>query len=1102
MKISRTILLFSLVGLLCMTDIFAVEKTADPLGKAFDHPPEAAKPLTWWHWISGNVSKEGITADLEAMKQIGLGGAQIFWVDQSAIKGAVQFMSPEWKELIKFTVKEAARLDLEIYINACDGWSESGAAWVTPEESMQKVVWTERQVSGGKRVSLDLPLPEAFQGYYRDIGVFAFPTPTGEVPPADKITSNAAGFEGTKFKNAPREAVTLTYETPVVEQWVQFEYNTPVTIGSVALTMMGEKGLRSWDVQTSEDGVNFRKIASVFSGESTGFEPVTARFFRVFRPKGTAKTIQFKKFEFGRTMLPRLDARVGMIPFGNHLSLDENEFVDMPLRPEEIVKPTSIINLTGKSDWEVPPGNYTILRMGHTSTGKKSHPSNNAGLEVNKFSEVAVRNFLNTMFGFLLEDCPELVGTTFRGILLDSWEAGCQNWTDDMVEQFTKRRGYDLTPWLPALTGSIIGSAEETQRFLRDFRRTQADLIAEMHYGTTQKFAHEHGLKFMAEATGIKLTAMSDQLQAREFTDIPMGEFWVNDAQAFAMEDLKEAASVAHVYGQNIAAAEAFTAAPRDGAWKNDPFSLKALGDRAFCMGINLFVFHRYAHQPWLDRVPGMSMGPFGINFERTNTWWEPGKAWIEYLTRSQAILQAGRFSADLCYFYGENAPATIRFAKLDPPAPAGYGYDFCNADAILDLMSVEDGRFVLPSGMKYRMLILPPVDRMTLSLLRKIETLVKSGGSVYGPKPTLTPNLKGFPQEDVELAKLANEIWGNCDGKTVLENLYGKGRVVWGMPIEKALSVKPDFSASRGKLLFIHRQVSGAEVYFVSNQKGEVATDCTFRVTGMIPELWHPDTGHRETLAQYKDDNLTTTVPLHFSTSGSAFVVFRHKAPSVTPVASLKLDGQTLDPSAGYLTMEGDKVQFSAQKAGTYELTTGNGLTSSIEVADLPAPEEISGPWEVIFPPKLGAPDKVVFDKLMSWTDSSNGGVKYFSGTATYIKDFVLPKVFTGDGRSCVLDLGDVKNLAEVTLNGKNLGVLWQPPFRLDITEAMRPGDNHLEVKVTNLWPNRLIGDQSLKESERVTWASVSLFKAGDELLPSGLLGPVIVHPRQKISF
>lgn len=1100
---------------LCLTTGLATEPS-DGLEEGFDHPSTAAKPRTWWHWVSGNVTKEGITADLEAMKGIGLAGAQIFTVDQSDVKGPVRFMSPEWRNLMHFAMEEAGRLHLELAVEGCDGWSESGGPWVTPAESMQKVVWSQRDVSGGTTIPLDLPQPETIRNHYGDIGLFAFPTPERTViPPPAKITSSDPSFDGEKLiHDAGRPVVFKATKDP---DWIEFEYDKQVSPQSVLLNTSldpWERKILFTEFQAADGKGNFRKVCNLTNGLSENFPPVTSKRFRFWRgglsEKDTNDGIQkngsiipILELSLGDACLSGFEAKAGIQSKSPFLNI----FEEMALKPSQLIDPKDIVNLTGQKEWNAPAGNWTILRIGHTSTGATTHPSTTPGLECNKLSPEAVQNHLGNMFGPLIADSPKAVGTTFREILLDSWECGCENWTANLPAEFEKRRGYHLIPWLPALTGKIVGSAEKTQRFLWDYRRTLADLLAEVHYGGTQQFAHAHGMRLTSEASGIGMPTVADQLLCKKYCDVPMGEFWVNTGREGNIDDPKEAASAAHLYGQNIASAESFTSIPKTAAWKNDPYSLKALGDQELCLGVNRFVFHRYAHQPWPDRKPGMSMGPWGINFERTNTWWKPGAAWISYLSRCQELLQRGRFVADLCYFYGEGVPVCVRHASLIPAVPKGHDYDVCNADVLLNLMRVQDGKITLPSGMRYRLLVLPPADRMTLPVLKKIAQLVADGASVYGPKPLHSPSLSGYPEAEKQLTELAGKLWGDCDGKTVQEHAYGKGRILCGMPLEKALGVPPDFVAKSGDLLFIHRAEKSADLYFVSNQgTNALTTECSFRIEGKVPELWHPDTGKKETVALYTQTNGVTTLPIHFDPVGSVFVVFRKSSPT-NAVASVTCDGVRQftggdDSPIGVPVWKGQRVELLVSGNGIYDCLFDSGKSITEKVSSLPGPLELSGPWKLSFPPKSGAPDHILLERLISWTDYPDDGVRYFSGAATYSRKFRVPPEYRGKAMRLFLDLGSVKNLAEVSLNGKPLGVLWKEPFHVEITDALAEGENALSIKITNLWPNRLIGDQKLAEKDRITWASVSQYKADSPLLPSGLLGPVKLTPAKRVLF
>ncbi len=1099
-------LFFFLLFSLPLSMAVAAGPANDELASGFLSPPDSAKPRTWWHWVSGNVSSEGITADLEAMKRIGLGGAQLFTVDQSDVKGPVVFLSPEWRKLVHQSLVEAAQLHLEISMEGCDGWSESGGHWVTPAQSMQQVVWTETNADGGRTIPLDLPPPQKKLDYYEDIGIYAFPTLAGDDIPAPSVVTvispkGAVPQRGVPTGSAP---IHLDYPEPGQPVRLEYQYAQPVTCSGLQLSTRNLPEKTAGELQASDDGVTYHAVCAIRSQGSVSFPPATAKYFRICFDHGSPKAgkVDFTEAKLTGFRFKDVKARTGM-----QVKMDI-PFEEASLASADVIDPQALVDLTGKKEWAAPTGKWTLVRLGHTSTGATTHPSTSPGLECDKMSRDAVASHIEHLFTPVWQDSPEQTGSTFRYLLLDSWEAGCENWTPLLPEEFRRRRGYDLQPWLPALTGRVVRDLDATQRFLWDYRRTLADLVAENHYGVFQAQAHAHHMGLTSEAPGVARPTVADGLQCKGRCDIPMGEFWVGWANDSDFDDAREAASAAHIYGQNIAATESFTSIPERAAWTNDPYSLKREGDRAFCVGVNRFVFHRYAHQPWLDRVPGMSMGPWGINFERTNTWWEQGAAWISYLSRCEYLLQRGRFTADLCYFYGEDTPAYVRHSQLKPVVPRGYDEDVCNAEILLDQTSVEDGLIKLRSGMRYRVLVLPETDRMTLPMLRKIEALVSAGGVVYGPRPVRSPSLTDYPASDRSLSDLTEKLWGPCDGKTVTEHAYGKGKIAWGEPLEKVLGVGPDFASAAANLMYIHRQDGPAEIYFVSSQNAEAVTaDCTFRVSGKQPELWHPDTGEREQVAFYQPGDGQTTLRLHFDPSGSVFVVFRQPSPARVPVVAVNRDGQDfygtqIDPTASLPAVADNQIVLTTSQPGAYELTTGTGGTEKRDVPTLPAPQELAGPWKLRFPPKLGAPTEASLERLISWSDSPEEGIKYFSGTASYLRDFDLGQEHLAKDRHLYLDLGQVKNLAEVVLNGKSLGILWKPPFRVEITGAAQVGSNHLEIKVTNLWPNRLIGDQKLPEDRRITWASVSQYKADSPLLPSGLLGPVTLHSAQELRF
>ena len=1104
-------------------------QTADPLVAGFENPPLEARPLAWWHWMVGFITKEGITADLKSMKRIGLGGAQMFDIrlgmngpDGQRLEGPVKFMSAEWRDLVKHAVAECHRLGLEISVLNAQGWGQAGGEHVPPAESMQKVVWTDTPVEGGQKLALSsLPQPEALEGFYQDIAVLAFPTLVGDEATSSPVVSCSEPDIPTVDFSKPDATLTIPIPMPETPKWVQLSFDREHTFSSitVAITKMRDtpepgdweqtvlideaartalkamKGPKYWELQASKDGTSFEPARRIATHGTTTFPPLTGKAFRIWMPvpPPLARPLPLSRdnkvvFTDIRLAGPRLDqaeARVGKIIDGNVRKFSTN-----PVAPEAAIRPDEVINLTGQTEWTAPPGQWTVSRIGHTSTGAKlAAAGKRGGLEVDKLSRTAVTSHLkNGMARAVVEDSAQFAGTTLKNIFCDSWEHGYQNWTALMREEFKKRRGYDLDPWLPTFTGRVVESPEQSERFLWDLRRTIADLVAEGYYGALGEFAHANKLGLYAEAAGHGLPAVVDQLQNKGQTDTPMGEFWLGRRD---VDDTKECASSSHIYGKKMAAAEAFTSDSRY-AWTMDPNMMKAEGDLQFCMGINRFCFHRFAHQPWLDRAPGMTLGMWGTNFERTNTWWEQAKDWISYLSRSQFLLQQGMFVADACYYYGEDTPVGFDFDELEPKLPPGYDFDVLNTE-ILKQMKVADGRLTLPSGMAYRVLVLPNQDRMTLDTIEVVRDLVKAGATVVGPKPRLSPSLKDYGKGDEKLQAIAQEIWGDCDGKTVTSHAYGSGCIKWGVPMAEVLGVPPDFTCEDPNVRYIHRRDGDTEIYFVSNQTDkEVLLPMGFRVKGLAPELWHPDTGRRDLPAMYSTKGDVTTLPIHLDPSGSVFVIFRKPASS-NPVALINDDAEK--PVAVHSPiLQNGKIAMTVDQPGKYIVVMADGKRIPVTAGGIPASLPIRGPWLVKFPPKLGAPDSATFDQLASWTTSNDPGVRYFSGTATYVKEFTVPEGWLTPGAKFYLDLGRVMNLAQVTLNGRDLGVLWKKPFQIEITSALKADANKLEIKVTNLWPNRLIGDASLPLEQRVTWTSYNNYTKDSPLLESGLLGPVAI--------
>jgi hypothetical protein len=1097
--------------------------SADPLKSGFENPPNGARPRVWWHWMNGNITPEGITADLEWMHRVGLGGYQNFDAalqTPQVVPKRLAYMTPEWKEAFKHAILLGDQLGMEMAIAGSPGWSESGGPWVPGPEGMKKYVWSATLVEGGKPFSRVLAHPPSNTGAFQNEGIHDQLTPGAAAAPqfyADsvviaykrtsvdrpveelqaKITASGSSFDAAMLADGDLEKTTKI-PIPAMGQssWIQYEFPSPQAIRAITFvtkdpdfiaSLIAGMGAPEKNLEASDDGQNFRVVAKLTSSDAPehtiSFPAVTAKYFRVtFKPTPPppipAWAVGLDPASFGIKVPPKptdyeiaelvLHAGARVNHFEEKAAFvpieDLYGFATPPVAANEAVAKSDVVDLTskmspdGKLDWTPPAGDWVVLRFGYSLLGITNHPATAeaTGLEVDKMD----RRFVKNYFDKYLDSYKDIVGADMMGkkgiryVINDSWEAGSQNWTDNMIQQFKKLRGYDPLPWMPVLAGQVVESAEASDRFLWDFRKTIADLIANEHYGQLEDTLHERGMGHYGESHEEGRAYVVDGMEVKKFNEVPMSAMWtqtpgVNNEQFGYNADDRESGSVAHIYGQNIAAAESMTAAAAPWGWS--PATLKPTADQEFLNGINRFVIHESAHQPLVDKTkkPGMTLGPFGQWFNRNETWAEQAGPWVDYLARTSFMLQQGHFGADLIYFYGEDSNLTAIFGKAAPDIPPGYGFDYVNADALIHELSVSDGSITTKSGMSYKVLGLDPYSKhMSLPVLRAIEKLVNDGATVAGPKPSDDPSQA---DDQAEFDRINSELFG--DGTGV--HTVGQGKVYAGQSLGdvfNALKVAPDFDFTKPesdtRLLFVHRKLQDSDLYFVDNRSDrEETVDASFRVTGKAPELWYAETGTSKPVS-YKIAEGRTTVPLHLEPWGTVFVVFR-KATSES--------SQTLP-----------KVTES-------------------KVAD------VDGPWKVSFEPDRGAPPSATLDKLISWSDSTDAGVKYFSGAGTYTKTIQASADWFKKGSQLWIDLGDVKNLAEVTVNGKNLGVVWHTPYRIDVTSALKPGANEVSIKVINAWVNRLIGDEQ-PGATKYTFADVKPYRANSPLVPSGLLGPVAV--------
>jgi hypothetical protein len=1088
---------------------------ADPVLRGFQDPPSSARPRVWWHWMNGNITKDGIRADLEWMKRVGLGGVQNFdaaLMTPAVVDKRLVFMTPEWKDAFKSAVALADRLGLEFAIAGSPGWSESGGPWVPPEQAMKKLVWTETRVEGGRPFTSPLARPSSAPGpfqnapnlgafggppfkapeFYRDVAVLAWPMPADDRSMADLAPAFSIGGARIDAARIADGDFTTTVSLPAAPAGhtasLDIDLGKPQTIYALSLGTTNTNPMAMFQGTTDDgpqllasgDGGRYGPVARVPRGRlpqyTVSFPGVRARYFRVAfetpAPERIAEGIDIPGLdlrmpapreilitEIALSTAPRVhrfEDKAGFAPTPGLGGLDTpRAAAEQAIATDGVIDLTSKMRPDGTLDWTPPAGRWAVLRLGHSLTGKENSPASPeaTGLEVDKMSAAAVDAYFTRYLDMYRDASGGLMGARGIGfVITDSWEAGVANWTDDMIAEFTKRRGYDLRPWLPALTGRIVRSAEATDRFLNDYRATIAELTVANHYDKLTAMLRERGMARYSESHEDRRAMIADGMEVKRTAGIPMSAMWTGRGGPLGVPpqfaaDIRESASVAHIYGQNIVAAESLTAG--GGAYTFSPETLKPTADAELSQGLNRFVIHTSVHQP-LEKKPGLGLGPFGQWFTRHETWAEEAGPWVTYLARSSFMLQQGRFVADVLYYYGDDSNITALFGEKGPEIPAGYSFDYANSDVLLNRLAVSNGSLTTTTGMTYRVLALDANARlMQLPVLRRLRDLVRAGAIVAGRRPFRSPRLM---DDEEEFAAIADELWGPGGGPKAVGagKVYGDPALASVLAAEK---IAPDFEHSKPQadtaLLFVHRALADGELYWVNNrQKRAESVEATFRVTGRAPELWHPDTGVVEP-ASYRVANGRTIVPLRLDPDDAVFVVFRKSA---------------------------------------------SAPSRAVPVPIMRTLASIDGPWTVAFQAGRGAPASATFAALAPWNEHADPGIKYFSGTAIYRKTIDAPPAWSARGVEVWLELGDVKHLARVTVNGTVLPTVWKPPFRVNVTTTLRAGANRVEIAVTNLWVNRVIGDQQPDAKEKFTYTPMPFYRATSPLLPSGLLGPVQV--------
>ncbi|MDB5157245.1 MAG: hypothetical protein JWR50_1952 [Mucilaginibacter sp.] len=1030
--------------------------------------PDNIQTSVYWYWLSDNISKEGVIKDLEAMKRVGINRAFIgnIGIDDMPF-GKVKIFTPEWWDIIHTALKTATRLNIEIGLFNSPGWSQSGGPWVKPEQAMRYLTSSQTMVKGPMAFNkmLEKPVP-----VFQDVKVIAYPVADGfgqsitdlkptlsSVPSVESLNNLMDNDEATNVKIPRGAPFALTISTAQAFT----ARSILITPAQVGLSFEG-------DFQAKVNGeFTTVKHFSVDRGNTAlnvGFSPygpaaisipaTTATDFRVVfsRVSDNCKISEIKlsATPMVENYIEKTEAKMWQTP---HPFWDAYQWVPQPVVDNDkyVVDPNKVIDISkymaadGTLKWDVPAGNWIIERTGMTPTGVKNSPATpeGTGLETDKMSTTHITEHFKAFLGEIMKRIPAEDRKTWKVTVEDSYETGGQNWTDELINEFKETYHYDPVPFIPVMQGKVVGSEDHSDRFLWDLRRLIADDVSYKYVGGLRDISHKYGLTTWLENYG-HWGYPGEFLQYGGQSDEIGGEFW-SEGDLGDIEN-KAASSSAHIYGKTKVSAESFTAA--GDAFSRYPAMFKKRGDRFFTEGINNTLLHVYIEQPNDDKLPGLNTW-FGVEFNRLNTWFFDMDIFLKYSKRCNMMLQQGIYVADVAYFIGEDAPKMT--GVVDPALPQGYSFDYINGEVIKSRLTVKDGKLTLPNGINYSILVLPKLETIRPELLERLKDLVSQGAVILGPKPSRSPSLQGYPQADKQVQSLADELWGKIDGTNVKVNHYGKGMVLSGMDMQQALDlvkVVPDAKVTQSdSILFIHRAADGGSIYFVSNQKTKtVNISPQFRINGKQPELWNAVTGDIRNLPSYYQANGTTTVPLKLAPYESAFIVFRK-------------DGVKKDTSRS------------------------NYPQASKAIA-------INKPWTVNFDSKMRGPAKpVIFETLTDWSLNKNDSIKYYSGTAFYHNKFNIATL--AKGTNYILDLGLARAIAKVKVNGVDVGGAWTPPYQLDITRALKPGVNTIEVKVVNTWVNRLIGDSKLPTDQRKVSAIV-MPNMGKGLESSGLLGPV----------
>lgn len=1046
----------------------------DLIEKDFKTPPDYIQTSVYWYWLSDNISKEGVVKDLQSMKQAGINRAFIGNIGlNDSWTGKVKMFSEEWWDILHAALKTATELNIEIGIFNSPGWSQSGGPWIKPEEAMRYLSSSELHVKGPTKLAQKFEKPIA---NFQDVKVIAFPTPKAN---RLVLNSNIGTITSSPLMAGVAKICDGDIKTGInfpesKEFVINMESKTPIAVRSLTVQSTDNPIKAMASLQAKDDKGEFHSISEFQIDRSNpalnvGFQPYAPVVVSFPAKTATTFRIVFRDFNPGSGLaevtlaasprIERYSEKILAKMFQSPLPYwQEYQWASQPEvnDPSTVVNGSKVIDISknlsedGTLVWNVPAGDWIILRTGMSPTGTVNSPASPeaTGYEVDKMSKKHVEKHFDAYIGEILKRIPVADRKCFKVVVEDSYETGGQNFTDNLLKEFKQGYGYDPVPYLPAYNGMVVNSERESDRFLWDMRRMVADKVAYDYVGGLRDVSHQHGLTTWLECYG-HWGFPSEFLMYGGQSDEIGGEFW-SEGDLGNIEN-RAATSCGHIYGKTKISAESNTCA--GSPFARYPGVIKQRGDRFFAEGINNTLLHVYISQPYEDKNPGMNTW-FGNEFNRKNTWFSQMDVYTQYLKRTNFMLQQGLNVADVAYFIGEDAPKMT--GVTDPALPVGYQFDYMNAEVIEKYMTVKDGLLTLPHGTQYRILVLPKLETMRPELLAKIKQLVSEGAVVLGPAPKISPSLQNQPVADQKIQEMASELWGDVDGIKVESRKFGKGTILNGVDMKEAFEIInciPDCKLPQNNTIhYGHRTLGNSDIYFLSNQTGERQNFTPeFRIKGLQPELWEATTGYMRNLPAYAQKENSTAVPLQLEPYESVFVVFRKQIANAS-VNNVK----TNYPDSKLLT-------------------------------------DLKGPWIVNFSALQRGPEQpVIFDTLQDWTISKDDRIKYYSGTAFYNCKFNLKSKPADE--HVFIDLGNFTAMAKVTLNGNYVGGLWALPYRLDITSFVNEGENELKIEVVNTWVNRLIGDSKLPQEQRMTWCPFNPYKTDSQLQPSGLFGPVKV--------